>query len=221
MSHKRRRCLSALLLVMVGSAMPAAWSQTFSGAEQLPPRNLQIEVRQIRDSSQSQIQLGASGVVVLQPGQSGGRVDITAARNQRSDSGDLVQRVLVLNGRGANIMLGNSVPLRLLQGYVRNGVVRYTRSTVLVDTNSGFSARPIWRGDNIAELELSAVQSNRNSAALPAQTSVVTTLALPLNEWVTVAQSDDAMNGSNSGSWSSGQTAAYSSLTVQVRMTAR
>ncbi len=220
MTPQRRRGLSALLLVVV-AAMPAAWSQSMPGADQLPLRNLQIEVRQLRESNQSQSQMGASGAVVLQPGQSGGRVNVTAGNSQRSDSGDLVQRVLVLNGRGANIMLGNSVPLRLLQGFMRDGVVRTTSSTVLIDANSGFSARPLWRGDHMAELELSAMQSNRNAAVLPAQTSVVTTLVLPLNEWVTVAQSDDAISGSSSGSWSSGQSAARSALTIQVRMTAR
>ena len=217
-----------LVIVLVACFMafaPASRAQpapiSIANPETLPLRNLQIEVRQTQGSNQSQNQLGASGAVVLQPGQSGGRVDITAQNNQRSDSGDLVQRVLVLNGRSANIRLGNSVPVRLLQSFMRNGVLRYGSAAVLVDANSGFSARPLWRGDNIAELELTAVQSNRSGASLPTHTNIATTLALPLNEWVTVAQSDDAMAGSTTGLLSSGQSAARSALTVQVRITVR
>jgi hypothetical protein len=181
-------------------------------------RNLQIEVRQLRGGTQSQSMLGASGAVVLQPGQSRGAIDITAQNRQRSDSGELVQQVLVLNGRSANVMLGNSVPLRLLQSFMRNGAIRYGTATVLVDANSGFSARPIWRGDHLAELELSAVQSQRSAVPLTSASSVITTLVLPLNEWVTVAQSDEALSAGTSAPTGSAQSASQSALTVQVRI---
>lgn len=187
----------------------------------LPLRNLQIEVRQLRDNRQLQNTLGASGTVLLQPGQSGGRVNITAQNSQHNDSGELVQRLLVLNGRSANIMLGNSVPLRLLQNFVHKGQVRYGSSTVLVDANSGFSAKPLWHGADSTELELAAVQSTGRTALLPATFNVVTTLVVPLNEWVAVAQSDEASANSNSGLFNSGQSAARSALTVQVRISVR
>jgi hypothetical protein len=118
------------------------------GAEALPMRNLQIEVRQAGSSLRSQSALGAQGGVVLQPGRSGANAHITAQDSQRSDTRDLVQRVLVLNGRPANINLGNSQPLRLVQGR--------QAGTVFIDANSGFSARPLWYGGDSVELELAA-----------------------------------------------------------------
>lgn len=187
----------------------------------LPLRNLQIEVRQVRDSQQSQNHLGASGTVRLQPGQSGANVNITAQNDQRNDSGHLTQRLLVLNGRSANIMLGNSVPLRLLHSFVQNGVVRYGSGTVLVDAGSGFSALPLWRGGDSAELELAAVQSTRHAMPPPTNTRVVTTLVMPLNEWTTVAQSDEAGTGNSSTPFSNTQLANRSAVTVQLRISVR
>lgn len=184
-------------------------------------RNLQIEVRQVRDSSQSRHTLGASGAVRLQPGQSGGQVNLQAQNDQRRESGDLAQRLLVLNGRSANIMLGTSVPLRLLHSFVQNGVVRYGSGTVLVNAGSGFSARPLWQGGDSVELELTAVQST-SSATIPSTGSrVVTTLVAPLNEWMVVAESDETGTGSNSGLLSNTQSATRSALTVQMRISVR
>ncbi|MEO8020963.1 hypothetical protein [Polaromonas sp.] len=187
----------------------------------LPLRNLQIEVRQLRDSSQSQNALGASGNVRLQPGQSGAHVNITAQNDQRNDSNHLTQRLLVLNGRSANIMLGNSVPLRLLHSFVQDGVVRYGSGTVLVSAGSGFSAMPLWRGGDSAELELAAVQNTRNAMSPPTDSRVVTTLVVPLNEWMTVAESDEAAAGNSSTPFNNTQSANRSALTVQLRVSLR
>lgn len=184
-------------------------------------RNLQIEVRQVRDSTQSRNTLGASGTVRMQPGHSGGQVHIDAQSGQRTESGDVAQRVLVLNGRSANILLGNSVPVRLLHSFVQNGIVRYGSGTVLVTAGSGFAARPLWRGGNSAELELAAVLSPRSATSPPTDSRVVTTLVVPLNEWVTVAQSDEDGTGSRAGLFNNTQSATRSALTVQLRMSVR
>lgn len=187
----------------------------------LPMRNLQIEVRQVRGSSASRNTLDASGTVRLQPGHSGGQVHIDAQSGQRTESGDVAQRVLVLNGRSANILLGNSVPVRLLHSFVKNGIVRYGSATVLVNAGSGFAARPLWRGGDSAELELAAVSSPRSATSPPTDSRVVTTLVVPLNEWVTVAQSDEDGTGSRSGLFNNTQSATRSALTVQLRMSVR
>lgn len=187
----------------------------------LPMRNLQIEVRQVRDSSQSRQTLGASGAVRLQPGQSGGQVNLQAQNDQRRESGDLAQRLLVLNGRSANIMLGTSVPLRLLHSFVQNGVVRYGSGTVLVNAGSGFSARPLWQGGDSVELELAAVQSTPGATLPSSGSRVVITLVAPLNEWMVVAESDETGTGSNSGLLSNTQSAGRSALTVQMRISVR
>lgn len=208
------------LLAPALQAQPAGYSN--ANPDPLPMRNLQIEVRQLRGSAQGQQALGAQGGVLLQPGHSGATVHITAQNSQRSDARDLVQRVLVLNGRPVAIHLGNITPLRLTQTFVQNGVLRHVGSTVLIDANSGFSARPVWRGGNSAELELAAVQSRPGSVgAAPSSSSASTSLALVLGEWVTVAQSDDAATASGSGLAGTGQTSGRQTLTVEVRVSVR
>ena len=67
-------------------------------------RNLQIEVRQVRGNSASRNTLDAAGTVRMQPGHSGGQVHLEAQSGQRTESGDVTQRLLVLNGRSANIL---------------------------------------------------------------------------------------------------------------------
>jgi len=223
-----RNTISALLLLPIMALAPNLHAQSATNSianpEAVPMRNLQIEVRQVRNSALSQSALGAQGGATLQPGRSGANVNIAAQDNQRGDSRDLMQRVLVLNGRNVNINLGNSRPLRLMQVFVQNGVRRQVGGTVFIDANSGFSARPIWRGGDSAELELAAVQASRsgNSAQAPlSSSSASTSLALPLGEWVTVAESDDASAGSSSGLASSGQSASREGLRVEVRLSVR
>lgn len=199
-------------------------------------RNLQIEVRQVRGSSQRESELGAQGGIVLQPGNSRAIGSITAQSQQRNDTRDLVQRVLVLNGRPVNINLGNSTPVRLVQTFVQNGVVRHVSGTVLIDANSGFSARPVWRGGSSAELEVAAVQTSNPGAGLrpaPASrfqapelpvlssSSTSTALALPLDEWTTIAQSDDDASSRNRGLLGSTQSASSEQLRVEVRLSVR
>lgn len=221
------RFLAASALLAVLFMAPALMARAQSAPDlianqaPLPMRNLQIEVRQVRDTSVSRNTRGAAGTVRLQPGQAGGQVNIEAQSSQRTGSDDVAQRLLVLNGRSANIMLGTSVPLRLLHSFVQNGVVRYGRGTVLVTAGSGFAARPLWRGGDSAELELAAVQRPRSATSPPADSRVVTTLVAPLNEWVTVAQSEEDGTGSSSGLFHNTQSATRSTLTVQLRVSLR
>lgn len=186
------------------------------GAEALPMRNLQIEVRQAGSSLRSQSALGAQGGIVLQPGRSGANAHITAQDSQRSDTRDLVQRVLVLNGRPANINLGNSQPLRLVQGR--------QAATVFIDANSGFSARPLWYGGDSVELELAAGQASRAGSSPMAplsSSSTSTSLSVRLGEWVTVAESDDASAGNSSGIADSRQSTRRDGMRVEVRLSVR
>lgn len=187
-------------------------------------RNLQIEVRQVRGSSQSQSDANAQAGVTLQPGRSGANVGISAQDSQRSDSRELVQRVLVLNGRPARINLGNSRPLRLLLVQWRGGARQQLGATVFVDANSGFSATPVWRGGDSGELELAAMQAARTGSgglAPLASSSVGTSVSLPLGEWVTVAESDDAAGAGSSGLAGVAQSSGREALRVEVRLSLR
>jgi len=215
-----RNAFAVLLLMPLLAATPGLKAQTTvnpaAGPESLPMRNLQIEVRQAGSSLRSQSALGVQGGVVLQPGRSGVNAQATAQDSQRSDTRDLVQRILVLNGRPANINLGNSQPLRLVQGR--------QAATVFVDANSGFSARPVWYGGDSVELELSAGQANRtgSSPLSPlSSSSASTSLSVRLGEWVTVADSDDAGSGSSSSIADSRQSTRRDGQRVEVRLSVR
>ena len=157
--------------------------------EALATRNLQVEVRQVRDSQQAQ------GRLTVQPSFPTAGVNISAQNVETRQSRNLLQQVLVLNGSTAAITLGNNQPLRLRQTFNQNGVMRSVAGTVILQTNSGFSARPVWRGGSGAELELSALQTQRGGDGLPQSAAAVTTIAVPLDEWATVAQSDDVAVG--------------------------
>ena len=210
-----RHAISALLLLPLLAAAQTSISPG-AGPEALPMRNLQIEVRQAGSSLRAQSNLGAQGGVVLQPGRSGANVNITAQDNQRNDARDLVQRVLVLNGRSANINLGNSQPLRLVQAR--------QAGTVFIEANSGFSARPLWYGGDSVELELAAGQAGRPGGSPMAplsSSSVSTSLSVRLGEWVTVAESDDAGAGSSSGIADSRQSTRRDGMRVEVRLSVR
>ena len=215
-----RNALAALLLTPLLAAAPGLMAQNTinppAGPESLPMRNLQIEVRQAGSSLRSQSVLGAQGGIVLQPGRSGANANITAQDSQRSDARDMVQRILVLNGRPANINVGNSQPLRLVQG--RQAV------TVFIDANSGFSARPVWYGGDSVELELAAGQANRTGSSPLAplsSSSTSTSLTLRLGEWVTVAESDDASAGNSSGIADSRQSTRRDGQRVEIRLSVR
>jgi len=211
-------CALCLMPFMFAPAWLLAQPSANSGAgpEPLPMRNLQIEVRQAGSSLRSQSALGAQGGIVLQPGRSGANAQITAQDSQRSDARDMVQRILVLNGRPANINVGNSQPLRLVQG--RQAV------TVFIDANSGFSARPLWYGGDSVELELAAGQASRTGSSPMAplsSSSTSTSLSVRLGEWVTVAESDDASTGSSSGITDSRQSTRRDGMRVEVRLSVR
>lgn len=112
-----------------------AYAAIISGAQsnaELPLRNLQIEVRQVRhDNAQT--------------------ADSASDTSQQS-----IQRILVLNGHKARIALRNSTPLRVMQSFVRNGTLLITQGTVLLESGTGFVATPRWDGSEWVELAISA-----------------------------------------------------------------
>jgi hypothetical protein len=178
----------------------------------LPLRNIRIEVRQVqRDDSQR------SGIGVEAQGQ----LRAQAGSTQRSSNA--VQQALVLNGRSARIALQSTTPYRVLQTFVRNGTVFSTQSTVFLEAGTGFYATPRWEGATTVELEVSAQQSmqgqNGNAGVNAAQTNSV--LLLPLDEWTTIAQSEQEMGNQSTGLSGTTQQSGQTSTEVQVRVSVR
>ncbi|MEK9950718.1 MAG: hypothetical protein VW687_00965 [Curvibacter sp.] len=188
----------------------------------LPLRNLLIEVRQDDGRSDSRERLGAEVEARVQPGRSEADVAIEARRRESSRSGRAQQQVLVLNGRPAAISLGSGVPLRLRQFIVQNGVRRSVPGTVWVQAGTGFTATPVWEGGETVYLELVATQGRQ---PLGPGASTATTLMLPLDEWTTIADSEDVQDQRENaaGLGGAGRDTGSSSqrLRVQVRISVR
>ncbi len=177
----------------------------------LPLRNLLIEVRQVQsdDSQRSGVELGSRPGVQM---------------NQSRNSGTATQQALVLNGRPVRLGLQTTTPIRLLQGFVRNGRVVTTVGTVLLEAGTGFSATPRWDGGALVELELAAQQALRSGNAVPGAQTISGTssvLALPLDEWTTVGESEQSSQSSNSGLTGAQQQSGQTRTEVQVRVTLR
>jgi len=220
MTPRRRFLLTTLAL----SAGPL-YAQPGLVMEQpaLPLRNLLIEVRQDDGDSRTSERLGADVSARVQPGRAEANVTVDAQSRQFERSGSAQQQVLVLNGRPAAIVLGNSVPLRLRQLITRNGVRVAVPGTVWLQAGTGFTATPVWDGGDRVYLELAATQGRQATLGNGASTN--TTLMLPLGEWMTVAESEDAQdNRSGAQGLAGGGRELRSSATrlrVQVRVSLR
>lgn len=210
-----------LALANVLYAQPAINSGATTGSltSTLTLRNLLIEARQLQRDAATGAGIDAAGTVLMRPGQTAATLDITAQAKSLTQSAAAHQQVLVLNGRRATIALRNSVPLRLVQTYVQNGVLVLVAGTVLMEAGTGFDATPRWDGRNSVELELAATQG---LGAYHAQTaSTATLLVMPLGEWVTVAQSEQDSGGTRSDPGGNARWTAQTGTEVQVRVTVR
>lgn len=215
---KHRRLCTLLLL-----ALPALLSaQTVVTPAPLPLRNLLIEVRQDDGRSDSSERVSADVNARVQPGRSEVDVAIEARRRESTRSGSAQQQVLVLNGRSTAISLGSAVPLRLRQFIVQNGIRRSVPGTVWVQAGTGFTATPVWEGGDAVYLELVATQGRQ---PLGPQASTSTTLLLPLDEWTTIADSEDVQdqrqNAAGLGGGGRDSRSSSQSLRVQVRVSVR
>lgn len=223
-----RALASALICVCFMPLCPAAIAQaapdSIARASPLPLRNLQIEVRQVQHEDSQRAGLETHGGVRVNPDDSAAVTgQVRAQDTQARRSGKAVQQVLVLNGRSARIALRTDTPLRLMQTFVRNGVLLVTQGTVLLQTGTGFMATPRWDGSDRVELEIAAQQTIHRSTAGIGQplSSTASVLVLPLGEWMTVAQSEQQMSDTRSGLGGTVNQASQTNTDVQVRLTVR
>jgi hypothetical protein len=230
-SHARLFFMSFMLVALMEPAQAAP--DLIASSTPLPLRNVLIEVRQVQQTqaqnSDTQVR-GSVGVGVGVDAGSGawGQGQIQARQGQSQRSGTATQQVLVLNGRSARVAVATQVPLRVLQTYVRNGAVVAVAGTLILEAGTGFSATPRWDGSDRVELEISAAQTLQGGQTLrgdapnalqSAHTSSL--LVVPLDTWVTVAESDTQSGGSGSSLGGQGQWAEQGSSALQVRLTLR
>jgi hypothetical protein len=211
-------------LAITGYAQTAIYSGTNNSAQgnitsTLPLRNLSIEVRQINQTSAEQSGISARGNIRLRPNASSASVDVDAQQNQQSSSTNTLEQVLVLNGRRVAVGLRNSVPLRLVQAVIQNGVLVIVPGTVLLESGTGFDAIARWEGGDLVELELDASQGK--GTVMSPTASTATSLMVPVGEWITVAHSDSKGSSNQSAIASSGRWSSQALLQVQLRVTIR
>lgn len=195
---------------------------------ELPLRNLRVEVRQLRNHASVGSDYQASGRIILQPGNSRGSFGFGASDNNGVQNRQFNQNALVLNGRRVRFNIGNEQPLRVVQAYThrdrygRNTGIAVVPSTVFIQQNSGFYAQPMWYGGRDVEVEIGAMLSNRDPYAvskLEKQNSTATsTVSVPLGEWTTIAESQDQQYDDSRGTLHKRNRTRTGSIKVQIRV---
>lgn len=213
----RRDCLTVACICLEASALHAQ-EGLLSGISNapLPMRNLLIEVRQVQGEDGQRADVGVQG----------GRV--TGTLSQGRNSATTVQQILSLNGRPARIAVQTQTPLRLMQSFVRNGQIINTQGTVLIEAGTGFSALPRWDGGDVVEVELTTQQALRPlfpaagaRSPLPEQSSTGSSVVLPLGEWMTVAETDQDLQGSQSDLRGAQKQSGVARTEVQLKVSLR
>lgn len=220
----RRPLLTLLTLGLaltfgVGTPRCAAQPADSLPPSALPLRNVLIEVRIESERRDAHEQMGAQ---VQAPPGSDAELALQADRRRSEQSGLSQQQVLVLNGRAAALLRVQSVPLRLRQLVTIGGVQRLVPGTIWLQGGSTLLATPLWDGGDRVYLELSASEGR---GPLEPSASARTTLLLPLEQWITVAESEDELQDARAGLGTGGafrqDHSGSGRLRVQVRLTLR
>jgi hypothetical protein len=213
-------------LARIAPAQPAI--ESIANSSPLPLRNLQIEVRQVQSGSAQRSGLETGGSVRIgDDGQLSAQGQLLARQRQSQQGMNAMQQVMVLNGRTAQIALRAAQPLRVLESFVRNGLVVVTRGVVFLEAGTGFMATPRWDGSDLVELSIAAEQSmppaggTRSMPGAHSTSSTQSVLVMPLEQWSTIAQSELSGNSDTQGLGGNSASATQSSTEVQVRITVR
>jgi hypothetical protein len=224
--RRGRSAVLACLLAAVGVA-PAPAQQRLPGSAQaaLPLRNLLVEVRQ---SEQAQGQdrgggLDGGSVVIRSDGRVQGSAGVTLqSRSQNRDAGT-TQQVRVLNGARASVRLAQALPLQWWQVVWTPQGPQALPSTQWAEAVRGFVVQPAWAGEEQpVRVEISTEGGGAGRGLDGSQSTasrVLTTVEVPLGQWVTVASSSDAAQSSEHGVLSSREARRTQERVVELRVT--
>ncbi len=203
----------------------------------LPQRNLLVEVRQGDESSFTASGGGLrDGVVTVGPnGQVSGRAGVTLESRSGDRSGDAQHRLLVLNGGQGMLNVGASVPLTWLEVVWTPSGPGAIAGSSYVDTGRSVAVRPRWPGGSApVTVEVRTEASALASGGMPSRydfrgqpqpegsidrAGLLTTVQLPLGEWITVASDGGSDRRSERGVLSSAEIARDRRYVVQMRVT--
>ena len=208
---------------MKAFALGLATLLCLGAAQAAPPqRNLSVEMRVSED--QSGAQRGAQGAVTI--GSRGG-VDagdaVTLRAGGSRQASDATQRVLVLNGGRATLRLAQGLPVQDAEvWWTPWGPGAAVRSR-WVELVNGMTVQPRWPGgDAPVTLEIAAQSAGRatpdSGQPLPPQTSVLTTVQVPMGEWVEVARVQGRQSAVSGGGGGFGASTASRQHSLQVRV---
>lgn len=215
----RRLVLVTLVIAVVS---PAVRAQVARG---LPMRNLLVELRQGDEQQLASREAGVrAGNVTI--GSDGARVGLQAGFEARSRdaSGDVVQRLLVLNGGQGRIAIGSGAPmLQWLQLVWTPAGPAVIGAREWVEALRAMQVRPRWPGgDAPVEVELRAEANRPAAGGLSTEgidtASVLTTVQVPLGEWVTVASAGDRQSQRERGALATGTASREQHYVVQLRV---
>jgi hypothetical protein len=216
------------LLARRAAALALVLVPLFAAAEG-PKRNLLVEW-QLGEASSADEQDAA---VVLRSDGSRTRaavgVDTRSADRQR----DGVQRLLVLNGASATLRLAHSQPWQFVQAAWAGGSASSPRQGVVLGTQwmesgQGLQVQPRWPGGAAPV----TVELQAESAAAPllpdgstprgdsVRQQVHTTLQLPMDQWVIVAESGEQRERAARGVLSADQARASTRQVLRLRISA-
>lgn len=220
-----RRHLAVLLLSVLAAPV---------GAAEGPRQNLWVELRWVESSLSGAAVAGVreGAVVVGTAGSYSPRGTVELGTRRRDEAGEQVQRLLVLNGHSASVQLSEMVPVEWLDygvqadlagGRAQPSKVLAAPRRSLVEQTRGFSVSVHWPGaQQPVRVELKAQDLSPPSAESgdrpAARQQILSTVQLPLGDWVTVARSGLALQRQERGVLSSRDAEARSQRELQLRV---
>lgn len=188
-----------------------------------PLRNLSVEMR-ISDD-QADAQRDARGDVTV--GNRGGRPVVGGSVTVQSGSSrqamDATQRVLVLNGGRATLRLAQGLQIDDTEVWWTPWGPGVAVRSQWVELVNGMEVQPNWPGgDAPVLLEISAQSAGRArpdpGRPLPPQASVLTTVQVPMGDWVEVAQVQGRQSTASGGGGGFGASTSSRQRSLQVRV---
>ena len=224
----------ALIELGVGRGSATAHAQpvvTPRAAASLPMRNLIVEVRQSVDDSASsrEVGLASAGVsVATGSGATGGGATGASVQGSlqwrasgREQTLGSTQQVLVLNGGQAGVRVAAQTPWQFVQIAVTPQGVSAWPSVTWIESATGFRVRPRWPGGpEPVQLDIEA-EAAAPAGATPSgasQLSALTTVQVPLGEWVTVARSAQDERADDRGTLRSSSAQRHQQRLLQIRV---
>lgn len=222
-------------IVRCAAAVLCLWAGVLGAQElRLPQRNLLIEVRQGDEAALGVSGGGLSGgeVVVGSGGQVSGRAGVQIESRSSSSSLGTTQQVRVLNGGRAGVRLGQALPLQWWEVIVTPRGPQVVSQTTWAEAGRGFTVLPRWPGGEApvtVEIQAESGSVSQPGALQPLgqppgavnSARTLTTVQLPLGEWVTVASSGEADVERSRGGLSSREAQRSRRWVVQLRVSSQ